>query len=746
MNELQAVTAQLHIVEGVLQESGVGQSVPGVLIQPTRSRPARGRERDFLFVHLTLTGATADTADLSRHLLMTLSHQFYSAGGSITAALRGAVLEANQQLLRHNLGGKGPTREGAVSAVVFRQGELFTLQAGESFALLGHNFGIERMPPKAPAQVTPLGRSSGLDIRYYHHRVQSGDMLLLADPRVSHLPTEEFNAALVESTIETGMAALVTMIGDDSARLLLVEFSREAPVDLPDVQPQTTAPDTAVPMPQPRREGVATAGAATAVSPPAARKPQTQQPIRQQPVTPGTAGSAVSAPAIDREVVERQARRAGSQAALGASRFTAWLADLLARLRPPQSAGQGETVNWAWAAAVALVIPVLVAAIVTGVYLARDQRRTLDEIKAVMAQDLSLAESAATDTEARHYYEQVLALADQANTQLDPGDIEVRRMQGIARENKDKLDGVTRLTAVAFYQFSHEGTNLKAVALREGANGGIFTLDAGNSIVYEHETDETYLNLLASEPRRVLFAGQTVGSHIAGTVADFFWRPQGFAVQREGLAMLDSAGALLTYQPSLDSIFAVPLDLSIDWVNPIAATDFDERLYVLDSGTRQIWKYFPDGEAFIAKADERAIVFSDDPDLANAVDFDLYSEDGSLVLLYNDGRIRYYDTRNGRIEWDESILLANGLNTPLINPTAVEIVGRGLNATVYIADAGNGRIVQVSRATGQVLAQFRATAKDGSELFLGLTDFALAELPLRVFVIKGDTLYKATIE
>ncbi|HUM71242.1 MAG TPA: hypothetical protein PLK31_20620 [Chloroflexota bacterium] len=189
----------------------------------------------------------------------------------------------------------------------------------------------------------------------------------------------------------------------------------------------------------------------------------------------------------------------------------------------------------------------------------------------------------------------------------------------------------------------------------------------------------------------------------------------------------------------------MPLDLSADWGNPVAITRFAERLYILDTGAAQIWKYFPDGENFIATADDRVIALNEDADLANAADFDIYSEDGSLVIVYNDGRIRYYDTRNGRIEWDENILLANGLVTPLVNPTSVEIVGRGLNATIYIADAGNGRIVQVSRPTGQVLAQYRATGENGAELFTGITDFAIAELPLRVFVTKGNTLYSATL-
>ncbi|MCL4265114.1 MAG: hypothetical protein KJ069_17990 [Anaerolineae bacterium] len=733
MNELQAITAQLYMVDGVLQEG----AIPGLLAQQAAVRPARGRERDYLFVHLTLTGAVVDTADLSQHLLTLISQKYYQMGGSVTAALRGAVLEANQQLLRHNLSVKGQSREGAISCAVFHQGELFTLQAGESIALLGRNFGIERMPPRPPAQLTPLGRSASLDIRYYHHRVQAGDTLLLADPRISHLPTDDFQAALVESSVERGMAELVTTLSGESARLLLVEFSSDASPELPDVTPPVTATSTPAVDPQPRREGVATAVVATTA---AERKPQPQraQPVRQQSVT--LAKDSV----VDRETMERHARQAGAQAALGASRFTAWLADLLARLRPPQTARTEEPVNWTWAAIIAIVIPLVVAAVVTSVYVTREQSRELAALKMQMSQELSFADVADSEATARQHYRAVLTLAEQANTQLQPGEAEVMRMQTIARTQLDQLEGVTRLTAVPLYQYS-EGANLQAVALREGSNGGIFTLDAGSGIVYEHETDPSYLNLTTSSPLRILFNTQTIGSHVVGRMVDFFWRPVGFAVQREGLAVLDAAGALLTYQPDLVSAIATPLDLSAEWVNPVAVTTFGERLYILDTGVAQIWRYFPDGESFTANAEGRTIVFDQDADLGQAVDFDIYSEDGSLVILYNDGRIRYYDTRNGRIEWDENVLLANGLVTPLVNPASVEIVGRGLNATIYIADAGNGRIVQISRPTGQVLAQYRATGEDGAELFTGMTDFAIAELPLRVFVTKGSTLYSATL-
>lgn len=746
MSDLQAVTGQLYIVDGVMQavEASVGTAtaVPGILVQPPPSKTNRSRNRDFLFVHLTLSGNVEETAVLAQDLLDLISHKFYTASGSLTAALRSAIMAANQTLLQRNLTSKETVREGGLTCVVLRQGELFTLQAGETLALLGHNFGIERLPPRTPDHITPLGRTSGLDIRYAHHRLQSGDLLLLADPRISHLPTDTFSDALVDTDIESGLDALIDIVADESARLLMIEFNDDSLLDLPDVvQPRPREGQLVAPTPQPRR------------NPEAVLRPTTGSERRPQPVREGRPAPARdnirTMPAIDRQQVEHTARRAGSQAALGLSTFTAWLADLLSRLRPPRTAvttEEEESVSWTWPTLIAILIPVLIAVIVSGVYLERGRVQRLSEIRAEMSQLISQADQVGADSaQARQFYTEALTLAVEAETEVRPGDETVAQLRNIARERLDELEDVTRLSARPYYEFS-EGTALTHVVLRDGFNGGIFILDKGNGLVYEYETDDTYLNPLTLEPQARVFNGQAVGTQVVGSVIDIFWRPAGNAVSRDGLAMLDSSGGLLTYQPNLGSTFAVPLDLASEWQAPIAIATFDERLYILDIGAQVIWKYFPNGDDFTANADDRSLAFTEDPDLEQVIDFDIFSQDGGLVLLYRDGRIRYYDTRSGRLEWNETDVLANGLQTPLVAPSSVEIVGRGLNASIFVADPGSGRIVQISRPTGQVLAQYRATGPNGEELFSQITDFAIAETPLRVFVTTGQTLYLAVQE
>ncbi len=743
MSDLQAVTGQLYIVDGVMQTVDVTAAVPGILVQPPPNKANRSRNRDFLFAHLTLSGNAEETAVLAQDLLDLISHKFYAASGSLTAALRSAIMAANQSLLQRNLTSKEGMREGGLTCAVLRQGELFTLQAGETLALLGHNFGIERLPPRQPDHLTPLGRSSGLDFRYAHHRLQSGDLLLLADPRLNHLPTDDFNEALVDTDIESGLDALIDIVADESARLLMIEFNDDSLLDLPDVvQPRPREGQLVAPTPQPRR------------SPAAALPPATPNERRPQPVRDGRPAPARdnmrTLPAIDRRQVEHTARQAGSQAALGLSTFTAWLVDLLSRLRPPRTAqtlpDEAEPTSLTWPILIAVLIPILIAVIVSGVYLERGRVQRLSEIRAEMSQLISLADGVGEDAvQARQYYTDALALAVESETEVRPGDETVAQLRAIARERLDELEDVTRLSARPYYEFS-EGTALTHVVLRDGFNGGIFMLDKGNGLVYEYETDDTYLTPLTLEPQARVFNGQAVGTQVVGSVIDMFWRPAGNAVSRDGLAMLDSSGGLLTYQPNLGSTFAVPLDLASEWLAPIAVATFDERLYILDIGTQAIWKYFPNGDDFTANADDRAIAFTEDPDLEQVIDFDIFSQDGGLVLLYRDGRIRYYDTRSGRLEWDESDLLTNGLQTPLVAPTSVEIVGRGLNASIFVADPGSGRIVQVSRPIGQVLAQYRATGPNGEELFSQITDFAIAETPLRVFVTTGQTLYLAVQE
>jgi hypothetical protein len=729
--ELLGITAQLFFLDGIPQDV---EPIPGLLAQTAPPKSARSREHDYLFAHLSLSGPPDEAAALADEFISHLSHSYYHSTGSVTAALRRAVLDMNERLLYHNVQNRRAV-EGALTAAVLHGDELFTLQAGEALAYLGHNFGVERLPAHSASPPTPLGRSAGLDIRFAYHNLQIGDMLLLADPRLASLNGTVLEPVLVDTEIESGVEALAGVVGHDTARLLLVEFADEIPASLPVKLMPQTGKRAARPSPPPPP-----VPAAVAVSPAPAAAAQPMAGPKRDPGLPPlrTSGS----PVITAAAVETAARQAAANSARGVSNATGWLSGMLGRLAPAGADNEEESsINWALPTFVALLIPLVVTAIVFSVYLQRGNVEELGQIKQDMVEQMVAAESLVGDpTGSRAAYEAVLSLAAMAD-ELRPGDGEVTRMRFEARERLDRLDGVTRLIAAPLGTFGEE-TNLADITLRVSTDGGYFVHDqTGNEILFQ-ATDENYDTPAASGGEVVAFSGQSVGTQIMGPFVDMIWRTDASADTRAGLTMLDRTGVLFTYYPNLGDIRAVPLGFSSTWLNPVALATYGGRMYILDSGAGQIWKYYPQGEGFEQDATDTAIFFGPEAGLQQAVDFDLYSEDGSMVVVYSDGRIRYYDTRSGRIQWDENTLLQNGLTTPLVAPVAVELVGRGLNASIFILDPGSSRLIQVSRG-GTVLAQYRALDSQGNELLSQASDFAVAETPFRLLVSSGNEVFAA---
>lgn len=709
--ELLAVTGQLYIVNGEAYDSS---SVPGLLAKPEPSDSARGRTRDSLFTHLTLSGPLEETTALAHDLVDSIYTLFFETPGSVTAALRKSIIETNKLLLGQNLSGANKSREGAITCAVQRGEELYMAQVGEGFALLGHNFGVERIPPGSSQKITPLGRTAGLNIQYSHHWLTPGDMLLLADPRLGHLQASALDTVLIDSDIEEGLQELANIVGSDSARLILIEFADEPPENVPDAVVASTLHESGKQL-----------------------LPPTGEPMRQSAPASTVPFSTVDtgSPSASVDVVETKARKATSQAAKSLSTGTGWLASLLAKLRPPRER-EDEFTGWALPAFLAILIPLLVTAVVTAVYIQRGQATRVREIKRELDVKLNEGQQAGDPELAATYYLEALELADEG-LDLRPGDDEIVRKRLEAQIELDGVVGIGRLGARLLYQYE-EGTSLESVVLGDELNGDIYVLDVANNQVYRHKTGEDYVNLDTLDPELVLFDEQVVGSHVVGQIIDTLWRPRGTAVTRDGIGMLDTRGALVSFYPNLEDWRAVDLGMSSDWHQPKSIASFNERLYVLDTGSATIWRYFAEGDGFTISDEQRAIEFVEDADLSQAVDFAIYSEDGSIVILYGDGRMRRY--ANGRLLWGEDGLGENGLEMPLAAPVAVKIAGQGLNSSIFVLDAGSGRVVQFSLG-GTFLAQFKATNEFGNELFDTAADFEVAENPLRIFVIAGNGLY-----
>jgi hypothetical protein len=378
---------------------------------------------------------------------------------------------------------------------------------------------------------------------------------------------------------------------------------------------------------------------------------------------------------------------------------------------------------------------------VVGVYIQRGNAQRLSQLETEMRQMTLQAQGTADTLEAQQLYEEVIVLADQA-ADLRPVTSEIALLRESAVSALDDLAGVARLQGRLIQSLGPDAT-LTSISFEGDAGEVLYLLDATNNTIYRQLGGPAFETETLPEPEVVLFGEQVIGSHVVGTMVDAEWRPKGTHSQRDGLAVLDTRGALLAYYPNFQDVRAVPLGLASEWRDPDDITFFGERLYILDPGAAVIWRYFPEGEGFIVTEGQRFVELPADADLANVVDFTIVSRDGSVILLYADGRLRQY--AGEALLWDENDLAAAGLESPMVAPVAVKIVGSGLNSSLFVADPGSDRILQFSTG-GTFLAQYKAYDELGKDLFGRVNDFVVIENPLRILVAAGDGLYETSKE
>lgn len=711
--DLLAITGFLHLKQGKVSPT---EQMAGVIAQRAPRRADKSRRNDFLFAHLTLSSNQSEPLPydaLTQDLVESLAAVYFKTNGSINTALRQAVRHINGLLLNWNVENGGMRREGALTCAIMQRNELIIMQAGPSSAILGHNFGLERLQHPEDERATPLGQSVNLDIRFHHTRLKPGDMLLLADAYTVAFPTQAFQPVLVDTEVEIGIEELKELFSEQpEARLLLVEFSEEAPPDYPD-----------------RKTTIQTLNPNSGGSAPTLKRPA--MPIRISPTQ-------VS------QKVEASARKGAAVAAEGVSRVVDGAADLLDQFDQPEpeltqietNEPEGQTIPLF----VAVIIPLLIGIILTNVYLQGETNAQMEEAVAQMRENIELAGTAEDDANRRAFYMNTLAIGERAET-IRPQDSEVRSLMEEARISLDDLDSIFRLNAQLLYTYEDEESLLTAVEIDDQALADIYILDSGLKNVMRHPTNSG-LGIIdeTATPEEILFTGQAISGNVVGELNDLMWRPKGSQVTRDSLSILDSRGTLINYYPSFGDRQVIPLGLSSAWRQPDQIKPFSGRLYVLDGIAGYIWKYFPADDALVFQENNQAITFYDPASLGQAVDFDIFDTDGSVLILYSNGEIRrFFD---GRMTWDGQKLVEGGLEEPMIAPTSLKILGQSSTSSFFVLDPASNRLLQFAR-NGVLVNQFRATDENGLELFSRARDFAVTPPPIRVVVITDNEVYIA---
>lgn len=766
--ELRPITTLIHTVEGVPQPPG---PTPGLAALPAPAGAVRGREKDNLFVQLTLSGPPERRQPVLEELTEQFVQGFYQTTGGVMTALRSAVMQVNRELLRRNGEGlHGERVTGALVAAVLRDDELYMAQVGEAYALIGHSFGLEPIPSQRTAQPDALGSRPAVDIRFFHNWLQDGDTFLLVDPRVAHLPNQAFVPALVRSAPDHGRAVLLDLLHRHSARMILVHAREGVTAVFPTHRAKAVPPPVMRAQPaaeedpdivRRRRRAIAAAQPSAPPVPRPETPPETPPPtFGQPPEDDEPEEDGPEQPALDVAATLRPTDAAAASdddataeapppglqglARSGVARLLsglAWmlrsLARLLTRLRGRGDADKPELTGreQALALAIAVGVPVLVVLAVTGVYLRLDRGPGIASLRQEAESALQQAQAAASEDERRAQYNRVLAIAEQGEA-VRPGDPGLTAARRSAQSALDALDGVQRIQADVLYRYSAD-VRLSAIALGGDDDWGIYLIDAANQRVLYHPTGSDYTPQ-PGDPLPILTTGDGIGNHIIGRPIDLLWLGKSSSRDRGGIAALDAAGAILTWYPDLQDARADPLALASTWGAPVTLSTYLGRMYVLDTKTEQIWRYLPSNTGYDINQDNKSITMPGQ-DLVQAVDM-TYHNEGSLIVVYQDGRVRRY--LGDRRIWDEGGLSAAGL----VAPTAVHIAGAGLGSSIYVLDPGGRQLVEISFA-GSVIERYRLSARDdGRDLLGAARDFAIGGLPARLFVITEDSLIEARLQ
>ena len=756
--EVEPLYEQFSIREGIWQ-----QEPPHLRI--VREGTIKGeRDRGDLCILIEPSRGRALGRDVCDGLVRALAESYYQTPGSITRALREALLAANAWLFEANLRADSLSRAlVGLGCAVIGEGETYLGQLGPALAYFIRKGVAQRFPAdsiwlrdQAPSlaemnREPPLGLRREVEPTLYRLDIEPGDTLLLATTDLHHLASiEEIADAVTYIGKETARDNLEALVNGRNASVLIIQWPGGAaagpaarPVRLQPVRPSVAPekPKAEAPQPPPQPEGE---------KPPVpSEEPAQAKRIFLPPPTAGEAASDEAVPTPPKARPQKNippADRAGTRLretlSEGAERVRRETEEMLLRVlpseapeRPPERPAHGEVVSLGGKALVgiALVIPLLVLFLVvmTRVQYDRVNREQIIAVRqkaearcdaALKAQDVALVRQGLYDC--LESLEEGLAVIPDEPSLVDLRNRALHRLDVV--DHVERLYYFTRLTVLEDEPTSPSDSSRIVIVGKD-----LLLLNRGSGRLYRFFLNDVgdALQSVASNPL-LIRKGETYDGTLANDLVDVGWLGQGGDRTVGVFAALDRTGSLFTYDP-LQGVRVTPVANSDLWLKPVAMGTYLGNLYVLDPLLGRILKYMPVNNIYTTPPTDY-LKPNQDVDLTGAVDMAI---DGNVYILYADGRVRKFF--NG----EEKPFSMLGLPTPMRGPTSIFVSGKPepeAEGYVYVVDAGNERILQFDKQ-GIFIRQFRA--KVGEPYFQKLRGIYVNEADARLFVLSGNTLW-----
>ena len=715
------VVTQLSVEAGEAQESADFITVS----RPSGFWPIRRRADQFCAL---LAPTRPGQGALCRQLLDLMEREFAASGSrSATSALHAVLMAAHQYLRRENAVSLPEERVTMAAAVaVLRGGRAYIGRVGTTFAAVRHGGEIQRFvgPPARtlagePEGVVedggPLGEERDPAIAYGFSPFEPDDLLVLASGPQWETLREDYFAAALEEGEPSAVASALYELGvwrqtRPTFSILVVEareperrgwLSPAPPVE--EEAPEFA--EAAAPRPRPRG----------AVRGQVARHAYREDGYGARSA-PGRYSPPTDAMADD----------------YGAPRERWWEGgDLLTRARQLFGGARKQPLTALPPRVLLVGLMAVALAVLVGLALVlpRVFRPPPDPATALYANAQSLYEQARRAPDAPGAREQL----DTARQQLQSSlrlreDARTRALLAEVQGELDRIDRVVRLPAatplIDLAPLGPEASVTRVIV----SGTDIYILDVGGArlLRYQLAADGA---LQSPDPTVLLQRGQQVANRVVGALVNMAWVGAGGPRTDPGLIVVESGRTFVTYNPTAQLGRIVPAE-SMRWSAITAMTGYQGIVYLVDPDRPALLEYRPTRGGYEG-APTAPLGSGSGLDWPQIVD--LSADANSFYILQGNGLLRKFAREGGQPQPFDGRVPDN-----LRAPVAVTLVGSGVAEAVYVADAGNERVVQYS-PDGVYQRQFRAPLD--TPQFQGLRD-VLIDVNNRLYVLTTRGLYR----
>jgi len=751
---LRTEIAQLNIVAGIRQEKA---SNIGVVERSSIIPVGTGKGNLYLLVEVT--GDPIGKQAIYRELIEILSKEYFRVPGGIINGLRQAIRAANTSLYQRNLDSLPLWRRlGEASCVVLRENDLYVGLAGGALAYVVQADRLRRFPTAVPRHLTPfvedehptlppLGANEHLqEVGLFHCHIEADHIILLASSDLSRVASQQQVIGASQGGLREITHTLTSLASRSDLSALLIQTGAEQREEV--AQKELLVP---------RGKSIAAGVKRVPVGEVAAGVKR----IPTKTIASTLGRMVATLGALILAFFARLARAvrtffswlvsSGIFETLGRGVRTAFASllqgsrTMIKRMLPePEAAPQPMEVTHARRARavsapignrllrlVGMVTAIcVIAAFAAGVALQNRSRmahfsQLLEEAQA----HRELALNSSTTAAIREHLGKAQELVEQALEvrSIDPKAVALREEVLLAL---DEINQVVRLQFSAQVPFAGPESQTHRVLLH---GNDVYVLDEGAQELHGYFLDEPR-NFQEPAGGAVLLSREDRPGGIAiEELNDFIWMEAGNGRETGNLLLLVNGRSLLQFD-GLRAFTSVSVADSQLWSEPRLIGAYSGYLYILDAEEDRILKYAPTGNSYDSSPTDY-FQTETSVELGNAVDMAI---DGYIYVLLGDGNILRF------LGGQEEAFPVGGLDDhdhKLQNPTAIFTSPE--TDYIYIADAGNERVVQLDKE-GAFVRQFRP-ARERAGAFQNLQDVFVNEARGELFALHSDQLSLALI-